>query len=164
MGNANRGRRPDQQRRRQILKLREQGLSMPEIGRLLGITPQAVAVLLAHLEDAGMMPRYPVRCCACDRLIWADGLAPQNGAAHCLRCLARQPDVSFGTRLKAHRLAAKLTQRELTRRAGLHPAMLGSGCCRSRRCKRCPSDGSAGPRSGDAGSTPPPGVRGHRSP
>jgi transcriptional regulator with XRE-family HTH domain len=40
-----------------------------------------------------------------------------NAPAYCLTCLARHPDASFGERLKAYRLAAGLTQRELSERA-----------------------------------------------
>jgi hypothetical protein len=66
----------------------------------------------------------------CDRLIWADGSAPQNGEVHCLKCLSRQSDASFGTRLKAHRLAAKLTQAALTGRAGLRRGAVAPGARR----------------------------------
>jgi hypothetical protein len=79
-GHENSGRRPDQDRRRQMLEPREQGLSMPETGRRLGVTTQAVSGMLARLEECGWRPRYAVRCCECDQLIWADGSAPQNGA------------------------------------------------------------------------------------
>jgi transcriptional regulator with XRE-family HTH domain len=43
----------------------------------------------------------------------------RNGPALCLRCLADRPDATFGQRLKAHRLAAGLTLKELARRADL---------------------------------------------
>ena len=43
MGNANSGRRPDLKRRRQIVWMRELGLSMSEIGRRLGISRQTHA-------------------------------------------------------------------------------------------------------------------------
>jgi transcriptional regulator with XRE-family HTH domain len=36
-----------------------------------------------------------------------------------LCCLANRPDATFGERLKAHRLAAGLTLKELARGAGL---------------------------------------------
>jgi transcriptional regulator with XRE-family HTH domain len=123
MGHEKSGRRPDEKRRRQVLELREQGLTLAEIGRRLGVRTQAVSGMLARIAAAGQEPRYPVRCRACDRLIWADGRGPQNGAVSCLECLAGQPEVSFGERLKAHRLAAKLTQ-ELADRTGLRQTAL----------------------------------------
>jgi transcriptional regulator len=49
MGHENSGRRPDEKRRRKVLELREQGLSMPEIGRRLGVTTQAVSIILARV-------------------------------------------------------------------------------------------------------------------
>src|SRR5262249_36490002 len=119
VGNAN-SRRPDHERHRLVLRLRERGLTLAEIARRLGVTKQAVSGMLARLEGCGRQPRFPVRCRECDRLIGEDGAAPQNSPVYCLDCLAGVPDVTFGQRLKAHRLAAKLTQKELARRTGLH--------------------------------------------
>jgi transcriptional regulator with XRE-family HTH domain len=42
-----------------------------------------------------------------------------NAPAYCLTCLARHRDARFGERLKACRLAAGLTQRDLSERAGV---------------------------------------------
>jgi transcriptional regulator with XRE-family HTH domain len=120
MGNANSGRRPNWRRWQQAAELRAQGLSLPEIGRRLGVTKQAVAHMLARLaECAGRPPCFPVRCGRCDKLIWTDAGSPQTGDVCCLKCLAGQPDASFGQRLKAHRVAAKVTAPELAGRAGL---------------------------------------------
>jgi DNA-binding MarR family transcriptional regulator len=57
MGNANSGRKPDLERHRQIVALREQGLSMSAIGRRLGISRQAVADMLARIQEAGQARR-----------------------------------------------------------------------------------------------------------
>ena len=38
---------------------------------------------------------------------------------YCLRCLAKHPKATFGERLKAYRVAAGLTRKELARRAQL---------------------------------------------
>jgi transcriptional regulator with XRE-family HTH domain len=42
-----------------------------------------------------------------------------NAPAYCLTCLARHPGAAFGERLKAYRLAAGLTQDQLSERAGV---------------------------------------------
>lgn len=52
-----RGRPPDRQRREMVARLRSRGLSLRQIGELLGITPQAVQQLL----DAIGFPRMRVR-------------------------------------------------------------------------------------------------------
>jgi transcriptional regulator with XRE-family HTH domain len=126
MGNANSGRRPDQDRRQRMLELREQGLSLAEIGRRLRITKQGAGSLLARIQkDALRPPRsHPVRCDRCRRLVWADPPVPLDGPVPCLRCLAGQPDATFGRRLRAHRVAAKLTLPELARRTRLHRTTL----------------------------------------
>jgi transcriptional regulator with XRE-family HTH domain len=60
----------------------------------------------------------PVYCRECKACI---GTGPAgfmtNAPAYCLSCLARHPGATFGERLKAHRLAAGLRQRELSERA-----------------------------------------------
>ena len=43
----------------------------------------------------------------------------QTLARFCLDCLARHPEATFGQRLKAHRLAAGMTLRDLSRRIGI---------------------------------------------
>jgi predicted ArsR family transcriptional regulator len=58
MGNANSGRRPDHQRHRLVLRLREQGLTLAEIGHRLGVTRQAVANMLDRLAaEEDLEPR-----------------------------------------------------------------------------------------------------------
>jgi transcriptional regulator with XRE-family HTH domain len=44
----------------------------------------------------------------------------------CLRCVERRPDTPFGTRLKAFRLAAGLTQQQLAERTGINPDTIAS--------------------------------------
>jgi DNA invertase Pin-like site-specific DNA recombinase len=52
MGNKNSGRKPDQERRRQIATLREQGATLEAIGRRFGITRQAVADTLLRIRKS----------------------------------------------------------------------------------------------------------------
>jgi transcriptional regulator len=53
MGNKNSGRKPDFERRRQMLRLRAQGATLEEIGRCLGVTRQAVSDMLRRLRAEG---------------------------------------------------------------------------------------------------------------
>ena len=61
-------------------------------------------------------------CRRCRRTITRGAAAlGRYGPAYCLRCLARHPGATFGERLKAHRLAAGLTQQELADATGTYP-------------------------------------------
>jgi transcriptional regulator with XRE-family HTH domain len=104
--------------RRRAAGLRRRGLTLDGIARRLGITARRAAGLL---REAGIDPRAcEVRCAGCRRVL-ARGAAGLRGNAPtiCLECLARAPGASFGQRLRAYRLAAGLTQRQLAERAGL---------------------------------------------
>jgi DNA-binding XRE family transcriptional regulator len=104
--------------RRRAAGLRRRGLTLDGIARRLGITARRAAGLL---REAGIDPRAcEVRCAGCRRVL-ARGAAGLRGNAPtiCLGCLARAPRASFGQRLRAYRLAAGLTQRQLAERAGL---------------------------------------------
>jgi transcriptional regulator with XRE-family HTH domain len=62
-----------------------------------------------------------LRCRACGEVIAARPAQVNNNApALCLACLGRHPDAPFADRLKAHRLAAGLTLKELAERVGAH--------------------------------------------
>jgi predicted DNA-binding protein YlxM (UPF0122 family) len=50
MGNKNSGRKPNEERRRQMTQLREQGFTLEEIGQRLGVTRQAVFDTLRRLN------------------------------------------------------------------------------------------------------------------
>jgi predicted ArsR family transcriptional regulator len=57
MERDNRGRRPDWERRRLIMALRSQGLTMEAIGTKLGITKEAVRQQLLACGQRGWLPR-----------------------------------------------------------------------------------------------------------
>ena len=98
------GRKPNLERRRRIQQFRDRGLSLPAIGRRLGVTFQCVQRTLRRMtkERPGRVP-----CCACGEDIVSPGAcASDHGQALCLRCLAERPDAPFGQRLRAFRLAA----------------------------------------------------------
>jgi transcriptional regulator with XRE-family HTH domain len=116
------GRKPDPARRAKIARLRARGLTLSEIGRRLGVTRQCVQVTVRAMERK---PTYSVTCTRCGAKIVSDGALPSDaGSALCLACLARQPEANFAERLKAFRLAAGLTKRELADRSGLGYEML----------------------------------------
>jgi len=109
------GRKPNWERRQRILKLRERGLSLPEIGRRLGVTFQCVDRTLRKMADE--WPRS-VPCAGCgEDIVSAGAVASDHGLALCLSCLAKRPNVPFGQRLRAVRLAG-LTRAELAARCG----------------------------------------------
>jgi transcriptional regulator with XRE-family HTH domain len=110
------GRIPELERRRQALKLRQRGWTLEAIARKFGVTRQAVWSLL-NTQPQRSRVRVLV-CTGCGALIVSDG-ALRNDApcALCLDCLETRPEVSFGRRLKALRLAAGLTRTELCRMA-----------------------------------------------
>jgi transcriptional regulator with XRE-family HTH domain len=117
MGNANSGRRPDLRRRRQIAEWRAQGLSYGQIGRRLGISRQCVG---ENLRAAVRPPAPAVPCRRCGAVIIPAGAEVRGeGSLLCAACAWRKPGVRFGDVLKAHRLAAGLTQLELARQAGV---------------------------------------------
>jgi transcriptional regulator with XRE-family HTH domain len=122
-GKGKRGRPPDETRRQLVAELRTRGLSLAEVGRELGVSKQAVHQLLRAAAVSG---RGHVRCAAYGAAVARSALRPPRGpAVLCLACLSGRPGAPFAERLKAHRLAAGLTQAELARRAGLAKESIG---------------------------------------
>jgi transcriptional regulator with XRE-family HTH domain len=116
------GRRPNRGRRREIAKLRGQGLSQAEIGRRLGVTRQCVQGTLRAMARG---PCRAVPCASCGAAIASEGALPSDaGSAVCLPCLARRPAAPFAERLKACRLAAGLTKADVSARTGLTQQMI----------------------------------------
>src|SRR4051812_45827572 len=95
---AERGPNPRQERRRRAAALRAQGLTMPEIGRRLGVTKQGVAYLLGPKVRRRT---YAVACSACGRVLWPDGSKRDTQGVLCLDCLGALPATTFGQRLRA---------------------------------------------------------------
>jgi transcriptional regulator with XRE-family HTH domain len=122
-GDMVQGRKPDLKRRQQVVALRARGLSLLAIGRALGVSRQCVQQILRRMKQPPPVPS--VACCGCGcAIISAGALRSDAGKALCLRCLRKSPDVPFGQRLKALRLAAGLTQSELAARTGITPSCL----------------------------------------
>ncbi len=112
------GRKPNVKRRAEIARLRARGLSLSEIGRRLGISRQGVYEALLPRPVA----QRCVACAQCGAPIPSRGaLTSDAGRALCLPCVGSRPDVPFGARLKAFRLAAGLMKAELADRAGISP-------------------------------------------
>jgi transcriptional regulator with XRE-family HTH domain len=111
------GRKPNLERRHQVIELRAQGLTLSEIGRQLGITRQAVHAALQSIQRAA---RRVITCRKCRMPIDPAGALPGDvGNTLCLICVARGRGATFGQRLKAFRLAIGLTRRELDLLGGL---------------------------------------------
>jgi transcriptional regulator with XRE-family HTH domain len=114
------GRKPDVKRRAEIIRLRDRGLSLAEIGRRLGMSKQGVFQVLAVLRQPAR--QRSVTCAQCGSVIPSPGaLGSDAGRALCLACLGSRPDTPFSVRLKAFRLAAGLMKAELAGRAGVSP-------------------------------------------
>jgi transcriptional regulator with XRE-family HTH domain len=112
------GRKPNLERRRQVVQLRDNGLSLAEIARRFGVTKQAVWSLL-H-QRAQRTAGRAVPCSACGAMIVSPGALRRDAdGALCLSCLRARPGVSFALRLKALRLAAGLSRTELAERSGV---------------------------------------------
>jgi transcriptional regulator with XRE-family HTH domain len=117
------GSNPDQQRRRFILALRTQGLTLQEIGDRLGISYQCVHKTLKLIKANEVRPA--IACCRCGREVARRrGVMRAGAPVLCLECLARQPSVTFAEWLRAHRLAAGLTQQTLAKRAGVETTLI----------------------------------------
>ena len=105
------GRKPNLERRRQVIELRARGWSLARIGEHLGITRQAVHVTLQAVQNPC---KRVVTCRRCKMPVDPRGVAPREARQTlCLICLAKGPQASFGQRLKAFRLAVGLTRKEL---------------------------------------------------
>src|SRR5262249_38386000 len=116
------GGRHNQVRRQRMAELRQQGLTLAEVGRRLTISKQGVQQTLARRPR----PLPCVCCCRCETHIPAgDGLPRFDGPTLCLSCLAGLPEATFGQRLRALRVAAGLAQLELARRAGTRQPLVG---------------------------------------
>src|SRR5262249_45884164 len=105
-------------RHAEIARLHARGLSLAEIGRRVGMSREGVYQALAQMSRS-QSPRS-VPCGSCRAPILSPGALPSDeGQALCLPCLATRPEVPFGVRLKAVRLAAGLMKAELADRVGV---------------------------------------------
>jgi transcriptional regulator with XRE-family HTH domain len=113
------GRKPDLERRWQVVGFRSQGLTLREIGNRMGISRQAVFFMMKAVEKS---VRRSVPCCQCGcQIVSAGALAHDAGNTFCINCLERNPQATFGHRLKTFRLAAGLTRMELAQASGTVP-------------------------------------------
>jgi transcriptional regulator with XRE-family HTH domain len=114
------GRKPYRMQRREAARLRANGLTLAEIGRRLGKSPQGAASLLHPLRET------PVAICRrCGAAVVSRGALPDARPALCLSCLAECPEATFGDRLQAFRLAAGLTRKEFAKIANVLETSMG---------------------------------------
>jgi DNA-binding XRE family transcriptional regulator len=105
----------DPTRRQRAIELRQQGLTLKEIGRQLSLSLSGVS----HLLRPPAHRPYAVRCARCGAVIHPDGKRWDRAGVLCLPCLAQTPDAPLAERLRAYRVAAGLSQAALARRAGV---------------------------------------------
>jgi DNA-binding XRE family transcriptional regulator len=120
---ANLGSMPDVERRRLMLELRQQGLSLGAIGERLGVTRQCVHSALRRIREAETDPG--ITCCRCGQRV-AQRLGPMRASdpVFCRACLTRMPGATFAERLRSFRLAAGLTQKDLATRSGVDETLI----------------------------------------
>ena len=107
------GRKPNYERRRQARKLREQGLSHAEIGKIMGVGSKAVTVMLT--KSGGPVKAW-IRCCQCWVEISQILVRVSSRPTLCLSCLKKEDKPLFRTRLRAYRAAKGLTPAELAQK------------------------------------------------
>jgi transcriptional regulator with XRE-family HTH domain len=121
MGGPGSGKRGGEGQQRRAAELRAAGWNGAEIARALGVSRQAVHLMLGRSRKA---PARPVLCKACRAELAAAGGPAERGAL-CLPCLARRRAASFGLRLKSCRVAAGLTRLRLAERSGVPVGLIG---------------------------------------
>ncbi len=105
----------------EMARLRAQGWTLEEIGARFGVSRQCVQTLLALAQRNAPAGPRPYCCQECGQeIIQLAGPRQHNGQAYCLGCLEQHPEATFRQRLKAFRMAAGLTQKQLGERAGVH--------------------------------------------
>jgi hypothetical protein len=94
-------------------------LTFQEIGRQLGTSPKAVADMLRRMTP----PQRPgILCRACGAAIGSTGVRHRDaGTTLCPICVTQDPRATFGQRLKAFRLAADLTRKQLSQLSRVDP-------------------------------------------
>jgi transcriptional regulator with XRE-family HTH domain len=125
---------PDHRRRALAAQLRAKGLSFTAIGRRLGVSKQRAFSMVQTLNTGKLNLREPIRCRGCQAALNAKiALRRDDMKALCVGCSAGKP---VAERLKALRIAAGLTQKELALAAGLQSLtvrQIKHGRCRPRR-------------------------------
>jgi transcriptional regulator with XRE-family HTH domain len=112
MGGPGSGPKADPRRCRRVLALRARGLTFAEIGRRVGVSREGARQLVRAAAGRGRPPSP--RCASC-----AAPLPEGSRGGRCPACVAADPAAPFPERLRAYRLAAGLTQRELAARGGV---------------------------------------------
>jgi hypothetical protein len=88
---------------------------VPEIGRRMGCTKQAVYQLLRKAKV--VRAHENSTCRACGAVLCATRQDMWTARALCLNCLDKISGVMFGERLRAHRIARGLSRRDIAQKA-----------------------------------------------
>jgi DNA-binding XRE family transcriptional regulator len=114
-----RGRAPDQEKHREVLRLAAKAWSLHQIGRHLGLSAEGVRKVLARHGRPTASLVFP--CARCGAHLTTGKRTKVNPHALCLSCLKKELNASLAQRVRSLRLAANLTQEELAARSGLSP-------------------------------------------
>ncbi len=117
-----RGRAADQEKHGRVLVLAGAGHSLQEIAQETALSHEGVRRILAQ-HGRPTTPRV-FHCTRCGAALVAGKQVKHDPHALCLDCLAREPDATPGQRLKANRVAGRLTRKDLAARTGLSPHII----------------------------------------
>jgi transcriptional regulator with XRE-family HTH domain len=119
MGGRGSGRKLDTAKRERAAALREQGKTLAQVAEALGVTRSRANQLL---RDRPRRSNRRLCCPGCGRDFGLTGLPGDEGP--CLECLGRPGLYTLGDRIRAHRLAARLSPAALARLAGVKTVTL----------------------------------------
>jgi transcriptional regulator with XRE-family HTH domain len=98
-------------------------MTLESIAQKLGVSRQAIWSLLNTRPQR--TKARALTCRGCGALIVSSGaLRGDADSAFCLDCVEAEPEISFGQRLKALRLAAGLSRSELSVQSGIAPGSI----------------------------------------
>jgi DNA-binding XRE family transcriptional regulator len=104
-----------------MIRLRQTGLSMLEIGKLIGVSRQCVSRTLQSVARGRSAP-----CVACGgAIVSPTARVTDTHAALCLPCLRPRPDPSPAILVRSLRLAVGLNKQQLAARAGVAETTIG---------------------------------------
>jgi DNA-binding XRE family transcriptional regulator len=106
----------EERTRKKIARLRARGMTFQAIADKFGVTRQAVHFALNRIPRPA-----EIRCSRCKRTIRRQENWLHNVPVLCVRCIDRRP-TTFAARLRALRVDAGLTAKELGKRAGVAAA------------------------------------------
>lgn len=120
---SKRGRPTTRDKYPQVIALAGQGWTRRQIAEHLDLTPEWVRCILA--EHGLTVSMRILKCRQCGTPVTSGHKAERNEETLCKFCLLKQDHPAFADRLRAFRLAASLSQAQLSQLTGLSQAAIG---------------------------------------